>query len=120
MTSRAFVFAGLLAAVAVLSSPIQGDPQKYKLLPPPAYGGFLTRDSTCPLATHLLTRRCYGRPPEVYVVFKRMKGVHRFENGGFVEIHAPTIDATSCSLPVVEADDIVWRYPPLSPCPGEP
>lgn len=118
MKSRVFVFAGLLAAVAVFSSPIQGDPKKYKPpLPPPSYGGFLTRDSTCPVATHLLTKRCFHEP-WVYVVFNRMKGVKRFENGGFVGIHGPTIDATSCSLPVVEAEDIQWRFPPLSPCPG--
>jgi hypothetical protein len=116
MNGRAVALAALVAVVVLLSSPVQGDPGKYKPpLPPPNYYGYLTKDSTCPVATHLLTQFCVNRP-YVYAVFNRMKGVKRFENGALLVIHGPTIDTTSCSLPVVEATDIRWKLPPPPPC----
>lgn len=114
MKSRVLVFVVVLAAVLPDSS-VEGGRHKYKPpLPPPSYGGYLTADSTCPVATHLLTQFCVARPL-VYVVFHRMKGVKRFE-GGLIQIHGPTIDSTSCSLPVVEPTDVEWRFPPPPPC----
>jgi len=116
MKSRAVTLAALVAVVVLLFSPVQGVAGRYKPpLPSPNYSGYLTRDSTCPVATHLLTQFCVNRPL-VYVVFNRMKGVKKFENGGLVQIHGPSIDATSCALPVVDATDIEWRFPPPPPC----
>lgn len=116
MKIRPVVFLLVLAAVLV-TFPVELEAvKKYRPSPSPypGYFGTFTEDSSCPVATHLITRFCVERP-YVYVVFKRFKGAKRFE-GGLIAIHGPVIDSTSCSLPVIEADDVVWKYPPPPPC----
>jgi hypothetical protein len=110
MRSRALAFVLAVAAFSLMPSSLEAE--KIKTGGYPLYGGYLLEDNSCPAATHALIGPC-THERTAYVVFHRMKGVHRF-TGGPAIIFGPS-ESVSCPLPLVDAK-YIYQGPPPPPC----